>query len=327
MARVLVVGGGVSGLAAAHRLRTRLGPDADIVVVEAARSLGGKLAAVELGGRRVDVGAEAFLARRPEAAGRASPSSASPTSSCTPAPRPPPARRRAHRRAARRARSWACPATPTPPPGALSPAGLAALRADRPGAVGARRRRRGRARWCARGWATRWPTGSSTRCSAASTPGSADGLGVRATVPALAAAPRRRPAARCSPPPGSCLPGPAARARARPGVRHAARRARRPPRHPRPRRPRRAAPGPHRHRARAHRHRLARRVRRRTGRPVEADAVVLAVPAPAVRRLLADHAPAAARAAGRDRGRVLGAGAASPCPPRPRPRSPGARAC
>ena len=32
--------------------------------------------------------------------------------------------------------------------------------------------------------------------------------------------------------------------------------------------------------------------------PIEADAVVLAVPAPAVRRLLADHAPAAARAAG-----------------------------
>ena len=48
MSRVLVVGGGVSGLAAAHRLRTLLGADADIVVVEAARSLGGKLSALEL---------------------------------------------------------------------------------------------------------------------------------------------------------------------------------------------------------------------------------------------------------------------------------------
>ena len=67
---VLVVGGGVSGLAAAHRLRTLLGPDAAITVVEAGRRLGGKLAAVDLGGMRVDLGAEAFLARRPEAAAR-----------------------------------------------------------------------------------------------------------------------------------------------------------------------------------------------------------------------------------------------------------------
>lgn len=68
--RVLVVGGGVSGLAAAHRLRTRLGPDAAITVVESARRLGGKLEAIDLAGRRLDVGAEAFLARRPEAAER-----------------------------------------------------------------------------------------------------------------------------------------------------------------------------------------------------------------------------------------------------------------
>ncbi|MDL5156557.1 protoporphyrinogen oxidase [Actinomycetospora termitidis] len=68
--RVVVVGGGVSGLAAAHRLRTRLGDAATITVLEAARTLGGKLAAVELGGLRVDVGAEAFLARRAEAADR-----------------------------------------------------------------------------------------------------------------------------------------------------------------------------------------------------------------------------------------------------------------
>ncbi len=68
--RVVVVGGGVSGLAAAHRLRTRLGDAAQITVLESARVLGGKLAAIDLAGVRVDVGAEAFLARRPEAAER-----------------------------------------------------------------------------------------------------------------------------------------------------------------------------------------------------------------------------------------------------------------
>lgn len=62
---VAVVGGGVSGLTAAYRLRTLL-PDASIVLYEAA-SLGGKLRTADVGGVRADVGAEAFLARRPEA--------------------------------------------------------------------------------------------------------------------------------------------------------------------------------------------------------------------------------------------------------------------
>jgi protoporphyrinogen/coproporphyrinogen III oxidase len=65
--RVVVVGGGVSGLAAAHRLRTLLGPDATITVLEQADRLGGKLRTVSVAGRPYDVGAEAFLARRPEA--------------------------------------------------------------------------------------------------------------------------------------------------------------------------------------------------------------------------------------------------------------------
>ncbi|HWE89407.1 MAG TPA: protoporphyrinogen oxidase [Pseudonocardiaceae bacterium] len=64
--RIAVVGGGISGLAAAYRLRRLLGPDAEITVVEQARRLGGKLHAVDLAGRRYDVGAEAFLVRRPE---------------------------------------------------------------------------------------------------------------------------------------------------------------------------------------------------------------------------------------------------------------------
>jgi oxygen-dependent protoporphyrinogen oxidase len=66
---VAVVGGGISGLAAAYRLRTLLGPAAEIVLIEASRRLGGALRTVELGGLPLDVGAEAFLMRRPEAVG------------------------------------------------------------------------------------------------------------------------------------------------------------------------------------------------------------------------------------------------------------------
>ncbi|MBA8825710.1 oxygen-dependent protoporphyrinogen oxidase [Saccharopolyspora lacisalsi] len=65
-ARVAVVGGGVAGLTAAHRLRRELGPEADIVVLDQADRLGGKLRTVELAGCGYDLGAEAFLARRPE---------------------------------------------------------------------------------------------------------------------------------------------------------------------------------------------------------------------------------------------------------------------
>ncbi|MGM1059920.1 protoporphyrinogen oxidase [Saccharothrix sp. Mg75] len=67
--RVAVVGGGISGLAAAHRLRHLLGPTAEITVVEQADRLGGKLRTAEVAGRAYDVGAEAFLHRRPEATG------------------------------------------------------------------------------------------------------------------------------------------------------------------------------------------------------------------------------------------------------------------
>ncbi|HEX3790907.1 MAG TPA: protoporphyrinogen oxidase [Pseudonocardiaceae bacterium] len=67
MARVAVIGGGVSGLAAAYRLRQLVGPDLDITVIELADRAGGKLRTVELAGQPYDVGAEAFLVRRPEA--------------------------------------------------------------------------------------------------------------------------------------------------------------------------------------------------------------------------------------------------------------------
>lgn len=65
-AHVAVVGGGISGLAAAHRLRTLLGPSAVITLLEQRDRLGGVLRTVDLAGVPYDVGAEAFLARRPE---------------------------------------------------------------------------------------------------------------------------------------------------------------------------------------------------------------------------------------------------------------------
>ena len=65
--RVAVVGAGISGLTTAYRLRTLLGPAAEIMLIEGSRRLGGALRTVELGGVALDVGAEAFLLRRPEA--------------------------------------------------------------------------------------------------------------------------------------------------------------------------------------------------------------------------------------------------------------------
>ncbi|WP_433295135.1 protoporphyrinogen oxidase [Pseudonocardia sp. CA-142604] len=66
--RIAVVGAGVSGLAAAHRLRARLGSGATITVLEQRDRTGGVLRTVDLAGVPYDVGAEAFLARRPEMA-------------------------------------------------------------------------------------------------------------------------------------------------------------------------------------------------------------------------------------------------------------------
>ena len=64
--RVAVVGGGISGLVAAYRLRSALGPDLELILLERRDRLGGTLRTDELGGEPVDVGAEAFLDRRPE---------------------------------------------------------------------------------------------------------------------------------------------------------------------------------------------------------------------------------------------------------------------
>ncbi|MBB5168549.1 protoporphyrinogen oxidase [Mycobacterium sp. AZCC_0083] len=64
--RYCVVGGGISGLVAAYRLRVAAGPGASITVFDPADRLGGVLRTERVGGQPVDVGAEAFITRRPE---------------------------------------------------------------------------------------------------------------------------------------------------------------------------------------------------------------------------------------------------------------------
>jgi oxygen-dependent protoporphyrinogen oxidase len=64
--RLVVVGAGITGLAAAFEWRRRC-PDDEIVVLEAGDRIGGKLHRVELAGHWYDTGPEAMLARVPEA--------------------------------------------------------------------------------------------------------------------------------------------------------------------------------------------------------------------------------------------------------------------
>ncbi|KAA1249661.1 protoporphyrinogen oxidase [Mycobacterium simiae] len=61
-----VVGGGISGLTAAYRIRAAAGDDATITVLDPADRLGGILRTERVGGQPMDLGAEAFVQRRPE---------------------------------------------------------------------------------------------------------------------------------------------------------------------------------------------------------------------------------------------------------------------
>ncbi|MFI6844565.1 protoporphyrinogen oxidase [Kitasatospora sp. NBC_00085] len=68
-AQVVVIGGGIAGLAAAAFLGGAAGEPAKarVTLLEASERFGGKLLGGEVGGVRVDLGAESMLARRPEA--------------------------------------------------------------------------------------------------------------------------------------------------------------------------------------------------------------------------------------------------------------------
>jgi oxygen-dependent protoporphyrinogen oxidase len=64
---VAVVGGGIAGLAAAWELSEGAAAGGRVVVFEAGPRFGGKLRTETFGGREVDLGPDAFIARRPEA--------------------------------------------------------------------------------------------------------------------------------------------------------------------------------------------------------------------------------------------------------------------
>lgn len=65
--RVAVLGGGISGLSAAHRLVSA--PGMEVVVIEASNRLGGKIKTSDFDGRQVDEAADAFLTRGGQAEG------------------------------------------------------------------------------------------------------------------------------------------------------------------------------------------------------------------------------------------------------------------
>ncbi|KKK07378.1 protoporphyrinogen oxidase [Micromonospora sp. HK10] len=66
--RVAIIGGGITGLAAAVRLRDRAPAGTEITVYEQSGRLGGKLRTGELAGGPVEFGAESFLLRDPAGA-------------------------------------------------------------------------------------------------------------------------------------------------------------------------------------------------------------------------------------------------------------------
>jgi oxygen-dependent protoporphyrinogen oxidase len=67
--KVLVLGAGIAGLAAAFQLSGGEHPDhaIEITVIEQSPRCGGKIASAEIAGRTIDLAADGFLARRPEA--------------------------------------------------------------------------------------------------------------------------------------------------------------------------------------------------------------------------------------------------------------------
>jgi protoporphyrinogen/coproporphyrinogen III oxidase len=65
--RVAVIGAGITGLTAAYRLRNA-DPPADVAVLEASDRTGGELRTIEVGGMTLDAGADSFPGRKPWAA-------------------------------------------------------------------------------------------------------------------------------------------------------------------------------------------------------------------------------------------------------------------
>jgi len=63
--QVVIVGGGISGLATAHYIHSHLGDKVQLTLVEGGSQLGGKVANQEFSGHLVDTGPDAVLVRAP----------------------------------------------------------------------------------------------------------------------------------------------------------------------------------------------------------------------------------------------------------------------
>ena len=63
--KVVVVGGGIAGLSAAHRLTESKRPGLEVALLEGSDRFGGTIRTIELGGCLVELGPDAFLASKP----------------------------------------------------------------------------------------------------------------------------------------------------------------------------------------------------------------------------------------------------------------------
>ena len=303
--RVVVVGGGIAGLTAALEVLDAL-PAADVTVLEGSDRLGGKLRLEPVAGHLVDVGAESVLALRPEAVDLAD------RVGCRRRPGDPRDDRRLGLdpgRPAAAAARHADGGAHRPRLGPRHPHRRRGGAAARRAAVARRAADRGRLGRRLRRRPARAPpssTGSSSRCSAGSTPATPRRLSLQATMPVLWAAgdPRREPG-RHARRTGGPASAPAARAAPRPpftGLRGGVGRL-----------PGLVADEVARRGATLRTGAVVRELQRtRTGwrlvvgsaadpEVVEADAVLLCVPAAPAARLLAGHAPVAVVGAGRRR--------------------------
>lgn len=68
MKKVVIVGGGITGLAAAYRLR-KTSPEVDITIIEPSSQLGGKVSTDRFDGFVIESGPDCFLARKPRGIG------------------------------------------------------------------------------------------------------------------------------------------------------------------------------------------------------------------------------------------------------------------
>jgi protoporphyrinogen/coproporphyrinogen III oxidase len=68
MSRVVIIGGGIAGLAAAHRLAQK-GPDLAVTLVESDSRLGGKIVTERAEGFVIEGGPDTFLSYKPRGLG------------------------------------------------------------------------------------------------------------------------------------------------------------------------------------------------------------------------------------------------------------------